>query len=308
MEYFLGFITDCYGRRKGLLSIVIVSALCAALSTFSPNYNSLLVVRIMVGVGVGGVPVYGSWFHEFVPSQKRGMWMIICTCFWTIGTLLEPLLALMILPRLGWRWPLALSSIPSFVELLLFVFTVVSPRYLCAMAVVNKTQLPPGKLVSSQLTKELHSPGKNKISSVKSGFSSLLVLLSPALHRNTLLIWVVYIGTNSPYYAIILLTSLFSSEQCQHSLIAFHTKDDQSLFTNVLINTLAVMYALYFLFLLPLLAPQLSALTTTLLFGARCHQMAAIRCFEAVVVLAVASVLLISVETKGRELYDTLVV
>lgn len=39
-----------------------------------------------------------------------------------------------------------------------------------------------------------------------------------------------------------------------------------------------------------------------------CHQMAAIVCFEAVVVLSAASVLLISVETKGRELYDTLVV
>ncbi|KAL3325709.1 hypothetical protein AABB24_036777 [Solanum stoloniferum] len=81
----------------------------------------------------------------------------------------------MIMPRLGWRWPLSLSSIPSFVKLLLFVFTVVSPRCLCAMgrtsdacdiskkiAVVNKTQLPPGKLVSSQLTKELHSPGKKQ--------------------------------------------------------------------------------------------------------------------------------------------------
>ncbi|KAG5570338.1 hypothetical protein H5410_060104, partial [Solanum commersonii] len=238
--------------KKGLLSIVIVSALCAALSTFSPNYNSLLAVRIMVRVEIGGVPVYGSWFLEFLPSQNKGMWTIICTCFWTIRTILEALLALMIMPRLGWRWPLALSSIPSFVELLLFVFTIESPRYLCAMgqtsyacdilkkiAVVNKTQLPPGKLVSSQLTEELHSPGKNKISSVKSGFSSLPVLLSPALHRNTLLIWVVYIGNNSSYYTIILLTSLFSCEQRQHSLIAFHTKDDQSLYTNVLIDSLA---------------------------------------------------------------------
>ncbi|XP_049413634.1 organic cation/carnitine transporter 7-like [Solanum stenotomum] len=389
---FWGFITDCYGRRKGLLSIAIVSAVSAALSTFSPNYNSLLAVRMMVGVGVGGVPVYGSWFLEFVPSQNRGMWTIICSGFWTIGTILEALLALMIMPRLGWRWLLALSSIPSFLALLLFVFTVESPRYLCAMgrtsdacdilkkiAVVNKTQLPPGKLVSSQLTEELLSPGKNKISSVKSGFSYLLVLLSPALLRNTLLIWVAFIGTNSLYYGIILLTSLFSSEQCQHSSTALHTNDDQSLYTNVLINSLAeipgfllsaimvekigrkfslaVMYALYFLFLLPLLAPQLSALTTALLFGARafssgsflivgvycreiyptsvrstgigvstsvgkigamlspiiavqlvrgCHQMAAIICFEAVVVLSAASVLLISVETKGRELYDTL--
>ncbi|XP_059283393.1 organic cation/carnitine transporter 7-like isoform X2 [Lycium ferocissimum] len=386
-----GFITDTYGRRKGLLSISIVTAVSAALSAFSPNYNLLLAVRMMVGFGVGGRSVYASWFLEFVPSHNRGMWSIINSGFWTIGSILEALLALMIMPRLGWRWLLALSSIPSFAALLLFVFTVESPRYLCAVgrtrdacdvlrkiAVVNKTQLPPGKLVSSQLTEELLSPGKNKISS---GFSSLVVLLSPTLRRNTLLIWVVYFGNSFSYYGIILLTSLFSSGRCQHSPIALHMNDDQSLYTNVLINslaeipgillpailvekvgrkfTMAFMYALYFLFLLPLLEPQLPALTTALLFGARtfilgsfsvvalysreiyptfirstgtgvaysmgrigamispvvavqmvrgCHQMAAIISFEAVIVLSAASVMLFSLETKGRELMDTLVV
>ncbi|XP_055823726.1 organic cation/carnitine transporter 7-like [Solanum dulcamara] len=122
---FWGFIIDCYGRRQkfiqniqafyqrnnnlgtlnfdlvslfvnrnSLLSIAIVTAVCAALSTFSPNYNWLLAVRMMVGFGVGGGPVYGSWFLEFMPSQNRGMWMILCTGFWTIGTILEALLAL----------------------------------------------------------------------------------------------------------------------------------------------------------------------------------------------------------------------
>ncbi|XP_060190156.1 organic cation/carnitine transporter 7-like [Lycium barbarum] len=208
---------------------------------------------------------------------------------------------LMIMPRLGWRWLPTLSSIPSFAALLLFVFTVESPRYLCAIgrtrdacdilkkiAVVNKTQLSPGKLVSFQLTEELLSPGKNKISS---GFSSLLVLLSPALCRNTLLLWVVYIGNSFSYYGIILLASLLCSGRCQHSSTALHMNDDQSRYTNVIINSLAeipgtllaaltvekvgrkfsmaLMYALHFLFLLPLLAPQLPALTTALLFGAR---------------------------------------
>ncbi|XP_060189534.1 organic cation/carnitine transporter 7-like isoform X2 [Lycium barbarum] len=340
---FWGFISDTYGRRKGLLSVAIVTAVSAALSAFSPNYSLLLVVRMLVGFGVGGRPIYGSWFFEFVPSQNRGMWTTICIGFWTIGTILEAFLALKI-------------------------------------AVVNKAQLPPGKLVSSQLTKELLSPGKNKISSVKSGFSSLLVLLSPALRRNTLLLWVVYTGNAFSYYGIVLLTSLFSSGRCQRSSIALHTNDDQSLYTNVLINslaeipgillsailvekvgrkfTMALMYALYFLFLLPLLAPQLPALTTALLFGARafimgssitvcvyceeiyptsirstgmgvatsagrtgamlspifavqlvrgCHQMTAIISFEAVLVLSAVSVMLFSLETKGRELIDTLV-
>ncbi|XP_059283396.1 organic cation/carnitine transporter 7-like [Lycium ferocissimum] len=391
---FWGFVSDTYGRRKGLLSIAIVTALSAALSTFSPNYNWLLAVRMMVGFGVSGGPVYGSWFLEFVPSQNRGMWTIICTGFWTIGTILEALLALMIMPRLGWRWLLALSSMPSFAALLLFVFTVESPRYLCAVgrtkdacdilkkiAVVNKTQLPPRKLVSSQLTEELLSPGKIKVPNLKSGFSSLLMLLSPTLLRNTLLIWVVYIGNSFSYYGIILLTSLFSSGRCQHSSIALSMKDDQSLYTNVLINSfaeipgtllaaimvekvgrklsMALTCALNFLFLLPLLTPELPALTTALLFGARtfisgslvivgvycreiyptsvrstgigvassvgrigamlspvvavqlirgCHQMAAIIAFEAVLVLSAASIMLFSLETKGRELIDTLVV
>lgn len=302
----------------------------------------------------------------------------------------------MIMPGLGWRWLLALSSIPSFAALLLFVFTVESPRYLCAtgrtreacdilkkIALVNKTELPPGKLVSSQVIEvheELLSVGKIKASNLKSGFSSLLMLLSPALLRNTLLIWVVYIGNSFSYYGVILLTSLFSSGRCPHSSIALHMNDDHSLYTDVLINSLAeipgtllaailvervgrkfsmaLMCALNFLFLLPLLAPQLPALTTALLFGARtfisgsfaivgvycreiyptsvrssgvgvatsvgrigamlspivavqlirgCHQMSAIISFEAVVVISAASVMLFSVETKGRELIDTLV-
>ncbi|XP_060189693.1 organic cation/carnitine transporter 7-like [Lycium barbarum] len=391
---FWGSFSDTYGRRKGLLSVAIVITVSAALSAFSPNYNWLLAVRMMVGFGIGGQSVYGSWFLEFVPPQNRGMWSIISTGFWTTGTILEAILALIVMPRLGWKWLLALSSIPSFAALLLFVFTVESPRYLCAIgrtrdacdilkkiAMVNKTQLPPGKLVSSQQTEELLSPGKNKISSLKSGFSSLLVLLSPTLRRNTLLLWVVYGGNSFSYYGIILLTSLFSSGQCQHSAIALHTNNDQSLYTNVLINslaslpgillsaimvekvgrkfTMALMYALCFLFLLPLLAPQLPALTTAFLFGPRtfilgsfaavgvysreiyptsirstgtgvatsvgrigamvspiivvqlvrgCHQMAAIISFEAVLVLSAASVMLFSLETKGRELVDTLVV
>lgn len=136
-----------------------------------------------------------------------------------------------------------------------YLFTVESPRYLSSIgrtrdtydilrkiAVVNKTQLPPGKLISSLVTdvhEELLSPGKIKLSNLKSCFSSLLMLLSHALLRNTLLIWVVYIGNAFLYYGIILLTSLFSSGQCQHSSIALHMDDDQSLYTNVLINSLA---------------------------------------------------------------------
>lgn len=79
--------------RKGLLSVAIVTSISAFLSAFSINYAMLIILRMLVGVGLGGGPVYSSWFLEFVPPRKRGIWMVIFSTFWSIGTILEASLA-----------------------------------------------------------------------------------------------------------------------------------------------------------------------------------------------------------------------
>lgn len=35
--------------------------------------------------------------------------------FWAIGTVFEVLLAILVMPTLGWRWLLGLSTIPLFI-------------------------------------------------------------------------------------------------------------------------------------------------------------------------------------------------
>ncbi|CAN4084621.1 unnamed protein product [Withania somnifera] len=305
--YFWGILADNYGRRKSLLIVAIVTTVCAFLSSFSPNYISLLILRVLVGIGLGGGPVYGSWFLEFVPSRNRGMWMVIYSTFWTIGTILEALLAMIVMPRLGWRWLLALSSLPSFAALVLYIFTVESPRHLCAegrisdaygilrkMAVTNRTKLPPGMLVSDQvmeLNEELLGWRANKIFNCKTGLSSSLMLLSPKLLRITLLMWVVYFGNSFSYYGIILLTSQFSTGGNRCFSAALPAKNDTSLYRDVFITSLAelpgliisalvvekvgrkvsmgLMYVLGSIFLFPLVVPLNEAFTTALLFGAR---------------------------------------
>lgn len=97
--------------RKGLLSVAVVTTLTAFLSAFSPNYTSLLVLRMLVGTGLAGGPVYSSWFLEFVPPQNRGLWMVIFSTFWTVGTVLESLLA--------WVWPLCIWQYASMIFVLL---------------------------------------------------------------------------------------------------------------------------------------------------------------------------------------------
>ncbi|KAK3206630.1 hypothetical protein Dsin_020676 [Dipteronia sinensis] len=161
--YSWGIVSDNYGRRKGFLITAIVTSGAGLLSAFAPNYILLLIFRCLVGVGLGGGPVFASWFLEFIPAPDRGIWMVIFSAFWTIGTIFEAAVAWLVMPRLGWRWLLALSSFPSSLLLLFYRMTPESPRYLCLkgrtaeahhilekMARINGKNLPSGNLVSDR--------------------------------------------------------------------------------------------------------------------------------------------------------------
>lgn len=49
----------------------------------------LVVLRGLMGVGLGGAPVAFALFLELVPSSKRGVLMVALQSFWTVGSMLE---------------------------------------------------------------------------------------------------------------------------------------------------------------------------------------------------------------------------
>lgn len=146
-----------------------------------------------------------------------------------------------VMPTLGWRWLLALSSLPSSLLLLFYSVAPESPRFLClkgrtaeALSVLEKiarlngTKLPSGILISdhqielqekSPPTEDSHllSLRRDEDATPKAmdsnigGVSSLLTLLSPKLVKSTLLLWLVFFGNAFSYYGLVLLTSELSS-------------------------------------------------------------------------------------------------
>eukprot|EP00268_Persea_americana_P066063 TRINITY_DN8919_c0_g1_i4.p1 TRINITY_DN8919_c0_g1~~TRINITY_DN8919_c0_g1_i4.p1 ORF type:complete len:486 (+),score=79.58 TRINITY_DN8919_c0_g1_i4:416-1873(+) len=268
--YLWGIFSDNYGRKKGFFVTAVVTGGAGFLSSFAPNYSILIILRCLVGIGLGGCPVLLSWLLEFVPAPCRGTSVAVLSAFWTLGTVFEALLAWIVIPRLSWRWFLALSSLPALMLLLFYSFMPESPRYLCMkgrktdalhvlekISRVNKMKLPPGMLVLDKkveqyensiqeetaclLPEERHEPTTSGGSNFRTGVSATpFMLFSPQLIKSTLLLWVVYFGNGFSYYGIVLLTSEISnsSRKCVSNGLE-HSKGTSSLYRDVLITSFA---------------------------------------------------------------------
>uniref|UniRef100_A0A0E0DI32 Major facilitator superfamily (MFS) profile domain-containing protein n=1 Tax=Oryza meridionalis TaxID=40149 RepID=A0A0E0DI32_9ORYZ len=290
-ESMITSVTTTEGGRRGFLFTAIVTSGAGFLSAFAPNYVSLISLRFLVGIGLGGGPVLASWFLEFVPAPTRGTWMVVFSAFWTVGTIFEASLAWTVMPKFGWRWLLALSAVPSFILLLFYVITPESPRFLCMkgrvteamdvlekMARLNNVQLPSGRLVSdknveldelstSESTTLLADAEEDDtiIEDKGSSFGGLSVakLLSPKLIRATLLLWMTFFGNAFSYYGIVLLTSELSNEIPGSFLSAMIVdRIGRKLSMASMLFTSCV-------FLFPLIFSRTDILTRVSLFGAR---------------------------------------
>jgi MFS family permease len=87
-----------------------VTCLLRHLLTLLPQW--LLLIRFLVGIGLGGVPVAFALFAEFCPVAGRGGWLIALQAFWTFGSMAEAAIAWGVLVTAGWRVLLALSAAP----------------------------------------------------------------------------------------------------------------------------------------------------------------------------------------------------
>jgi SHS family lactate transporter-like MFS transporter len=109
-----GILGDRYGRRNPLIANIVFYALVEALSGMAPGYRSFLILRLLFGVGMGGVWGLGaSLAMESVAPERRGTFSGILQEGYAIGNLLAAIAFWLVCPRFGWRPLFFLSTVPA---------------------------------------------------------------------------------------------------------------------------------------------------------------------------------------------------
>ncbi|BCJ37839.1 MFS transporter [Actinocatenispora thailandica] len=116
-----GLWADRIGRRVPLIVCVCFYAVVGFLCAFAPNFATLMVLRLLYGIGMGGEWGLGAALAmEKIPAGRRGFFSGILQEGYSFGYLLASLAFLLVHSTLGlnWRWMFALSIIPALIALL----------------------------------------------------------------------------------------------------------------------------------------------------------------------------------------------
>lgn len=131
----LGPAGDKIGRKPILIiSATIISAFGLG-TALCNDYIALIAVILMVGFGIGGLTVPFDILAEFLPTERRGKYLLLIKIFWTIGSCLIPILAYVSFELAeSWRLFAVLCSLPSiFSAIVSICFVPESPRWLVSM-------------------------------------------------------------------------------------------------------------------------------------------------------------------------------
>lgn len=204
-----GKFADKYGRRAELFLSSICVFYFGILSALSPNYLWMLLLRFLVGTGIGGAPQLLTFYAEFLPSSTRALCMILVIISWAIGASFVVAVSIFIMPTVGWRYLLVIVAIPSLIMFGTCFWLPESPRFNIArglpdramatlerVARANGKPMPRGKL--ADVVAEADGP-------VKRG--RLRDMFVPELRVTTILLWLIWFADGLVYYGVILTTT-----------------------------------------------------------------------------------------------------
>jgi putative MFS transporter len=97
-----GWMAERYGRRPAMIYSIALFACMSLVCAFAWDYDSLLVFRVIQGIGLGGeVPVAAVFISELAKARGRGRFVLLYEVVFAIGLVAASLIGLWVVPRWG---------------------------------------------------------------------------------------------------------------------------------------------------------------------------------------------------------------
>lgn len=113
-----GWLADVIGRKRYYMISVAIFTASSVLCALSPNLTTLIIMRVLQGVGGGGLaPVEQSMLADTFPPSKRGLAFAAYGLVVVTGPIVGPILGGWITDQYSWHWcflinlPVGLASL-----------------------------------------------------------------------------------------------------------------------------------------------------------------------------------------------------
>ena len=187
-----GPLADRIGRKK----IIILSTLAFGIGTlataFINDVNTLLLVRFLTGLGLGGaMPNAVAMTSEFSPHRRRATMVMIMFCGFSIGAALGGLLAAALIPQFGWRSVFIVGGVAPL--LLVPILALRLPESVRFLALTGQANARVAELLASINPKAAFAPATQFVVH-EPGLAGMPVLhlFKEGRTLPTLLLWVVF--------------------------------------------------------------------------------------------------------------------
>ncbi|MCK2199474.1 MFS transporter [Corynebacterium callunae] len=108
-----GILADKFGRRRILITSVILFSLATTFCAVAPNAAIFGFLRFVAGLGIGGIlPTVIAMLTDYSPRGRANTMVAIIMCFFSIGGILAAGAAIVLIPNFGWQATFWVALLP----------------------------------------------------------------------------------------------------------------------------------------------------------------------------------------------------
>jgi putative MFS transporter len=199
-----GALAERIGRRPVIVAAVLWFGLFSLACGWAWSYESLLVLRLLQGLGLGAeVPVAATYISELAKAKGRGRFVLLFELVFPIGLVAVAIMGRWIVP-IGWQYLFFFGGVPALFALFMMRNLPESPRWLA-----SRGRLDEAATAMAVIEKEVEAATGKPLPPAVAGpkapatkRATWAELFSAVYRRRTLVIWVAWFATYFANYGL----------------------------------------------------------------------------------------------------------